>query len=311
MRLMAAAPGQRDRAERRAAIARLLASAAARGVGAVERYRLAQRPFGAAGTSRGSLKRIERMIAGVAPINDAPALLEDHAGGSAPAPMSDAAWQMFLQGIAEGGRRGQGMAGRSYQAVFEAGLAGRVRRTATVRQLWLASLIYTPAMPDRHGRVRVDGWAYGGPDTQDALLVCHQRREKVLLGRNPDDFEAPALAWNAEGRLICDGIEPQRAGEHGSADGIRAAARLRKAARVAAAKAEEATQAMSDVAYQAALAAIPTPAGPKVAGQTVVSGQFRGGLDRAPDDKRGARKVQSFLTPEMQRNHDRSVGPGS
>ena len=131
---------------------------------------------------------------------------------------------------ARDGRRRQGMRGRSYQAAFEAGLALRVRRTASARQLWLASLIYTPVMPDRWGRVTVDGWTYGRPDTQEALLAYHKRGEKVLLGRNPDDFEAPALAWNADDRLICEGIEPQRRGAYGSADGIRQAKRYRKAA---------------------------------------------------------------------------------
>ena len=51
-----------------------------------------------------------------------------------------------------------------------------------------------------------------GPETQEAPLPCHKRGEPVLPGRNPDDFEAPALAWNAEDRLICEGIKPQRRG---------------------------------------------------------------------------------------------------
>lgn len=181
---------------------------------------------------------------------------------------------------AQGGRRGQGMNGRSYQAAFEAGLSERVRRTATARQLWLASLVYTPVTPDRWGRVTVDGWTYGGTETQEALLPYHKRREKVLLGRNPDDFDAPALAWNAEDRLICEGIKPQHRGTYGSVDGIRQAARNRKAAAVAAARAEAEVNKMAAAEYAAVLASLPTPEGPKVNGQPVVAGHFGGSLDR-------------------------------
>jgi len=45
---------------------------------------------------------------------------------------------------AEPGRRSQGARGRSYAAMFEDGLSGRIVRKPTARQAYLASLIYTP-----------------------------------------------------------------------------------------------------------------------------------------------------------------------
>jgi len=109
---------------------------------------------------------------------------------------------------AEAGRRGQGARGRSYQEILMSGLATRVRRQPTARQLYLAGLIYTPVSVDRWGRVQVDNWTYGQPDTQEDLIPYHKSGAQILLGRDPDDFSAPALAWNADNRLICEGIKP-------------------------------------------------------------------------------------------------------
>lgn len=62
----------------------------------------------------------------------------------------------------EAGRKGQGAAGRSYEQIFQAGLATRIIRKPTKAQLYYASLIYTPASVDRWGRVQIDTWTYGG-----------------------------------------------------------------------------------------------------------------------------------------------------
>ena len=119
------------------------------------------------------------------------------------------------------GRRGQGMRGRSYREAFEAGCARRVKRTATARQLWLAGLIDTPVAVDRFGRVKVDGWTYGDPVSQEALLRHHGDGKRVLLGRNPDDFGQPALADDERDEVICEGIQPVLASAYGSVDGER------------------------------------------------------------------------------------------
>ncbi len=73
----------------------------------------------------------------------------------------------------EAGRRSHGAAGRSYRQVFEDGLAARIVRRPSARQLYLASLIYKPVSVDRYGQVTVDKWVYGSPGTQAELLPYH------------------------------------------------------------------------------------------------------------------------------------------
>ena len=156
----------------------------------------------------------------------------------------------------EGGRRSQGARGRSYEQVFHDGLAERVMRKPTAHQLYLSGLIWKPVAVDRFGRVHVNGWAYGGPDTQDALLRYHGKGQRILFGRDPDDFSAPAMAYDEDGHKICAGIEPVERGAYGSVDGIRDAARNRKAARVATAQAEAANDYMGKKEFEAAMAAL-------------------------------------------------------
>jgi len=128
----------------------------------------------------------------------------------------------------EEGRKGQGARGRSYAQIFIAGLAERIQRKPTAQQLYYAGLVYTPASVDRWGRVQVETWVYGGPETQAALLDWHGKGQ-ILVGRDPDGFEAPAVAFDESGRLICKDVMPVKAGVYGSVDGARKAARNRKA----------------------------------------------------------------------------------
>ncbi len=146
----------------------------------------------------------------------------------------------------EAGRRAQGARGRSYDQVFEDQMQHRTRRQPTVRQLYLAGLVWKPVAVDRWGRVTVNGWTYGGHSTQDALLRFHGRDKRILLGRDPQDFNAPAMAYDEDGHLICEGIEPVQRGKYGSVDGIRDAARNRKAARQAVKAAEAANDYLED-----------------------------------------------------------------
>ena len=139
----------------------------------------------------------------------------------------------------EEGRTGQGARGRSYEQVFRAGLADRVLRKPTAQQFYYAGLVYTPAAVDRWGCVQVATWTYGGPETQEALLRWHGKGQ-ILVGRDPDDFEAPAVAFDDSGRLICKDIVPVKAGVYGSVEGAREAAKNRKAARDAVRQAQEA-----------------------------------------------------------------------
>jgi putative transposase len=150
----------------------------------------------------------------------------------------------------EAGRRGQGALGRSYKQMFRDELANRIRHQPTARQLYLSSLMYKPVSVDRSGQVKVNGWIYGSPATQVTLLDYHGKDQKILLGRDPDDFNAPAIAFDLDGNLICEGIEPVHLGAYGSVKGIWDAARNRKAARTAVAVAEAANDYLTDTIFR-------------------------------------------------------------
>lgn len=185
----------------------------------------------------------------------------------------------------EAGRRSQGARGRSYAGVFHDGMAQRIMRKPTKRQLYLAGLIYTPVAVDRFGQVRVENWTYGGPDTQADILPYHSKGQRILLGRDPDDFAAPALAFNEDNRLICEGIEAVIAGAYDSVEGVRTAARNRKAARNAAAVAETANDYMDRDEFERILAQLSAPEMPLVTRPTkVVGARFGSPLrDANPD----------------------------
>jgi len=204
------------------------------------------------------------------------------------------------------GRRGQGAHGRSYEQIFNDGLKERIIRRPTEDQLYHASLFPAVVAVDRYGRVRVDNWSYGGPDTQAELLDWH-KKGKITLYRDPLDFEAPAVAYAPDGRFICEGIQPVKAGAYDSVDGTREAARNRKAARDAVAAGEAASNYLSDEKMKAALAAPNAPdAPPAPEERTVVGGVFTSPLR----PKRAATEPATgeVITPEMLANFDRGVG---
>lgn len=209
----------------------------------------------------------------------------------------------------EAGRRGQGARGRSYEQMFQAGLAGRVLRKATAQQLCYAGLVYTPASVDRWGRVQVATWTYGDPETQDALLRWHGKGQ-ILIGRDPDDFEAPAVAFDETGRLICKDVMPVKAGVYGSIEGAREAAKNRKAARDAMRQAHEANAYLDDAAFAAALADLGTgdateaPMPPA----KVIGARFGGLQPNRATSPAKQPKAASALTPEMLRNLDQAIG---
>ena len=208
----------------------------------------------------------------------------------------------------EEGRRGQGARGRSYEQVFQAGLANRIPRKPTAQQLYYASLIYSLASVDRWGRVQVDTWTYGQPDTQAELLPWHGKGQ-IFFGRNPDDFDAPAVAFTAEGRLICKGIQPVKAGIYDSVEGAREASKNRKAARAAVDLAVTANDYLSDKDMAAALAMLRAPEATDTASApAVVGGRFGAPLQpKRHASAKGAPKTKSAITPEMMANFDKSI----
>lgn len=261
-------------------------------------------------------KIVERSFAALSRvIDDRPEFKGAHAG-HAPGASPDTKVQAIPMAVAEAvvarevarhnseaGRASQGAKGRSYVAHFRALLAERTVRRPTPEQLYYAALIYTPAAVDRHGRVTVETWTYGGPATQAQLLPWHGNG-RILVGRDPDDFEAPAVAFDADGRLICKGIEPVKAGVYDSVEGAREAARNRKAARVAVAQAAEANGYLDDADFAAALSALgsaddPQPPEP----EKVVGARFG-----APLQPKRKAMPQSVLTEEMMEEFDRVNG---
>lgn len=159
---------------------------------------------------------------------------------------------------------------------------------------------------DRYGRVIRNGWVYGGPATQDKLLRHHGTGRKVLLGRDPDDFSAPAIAFDDAGHLICDDIEPVQAGRYDSVDGIRIAARNRKEARDKVAAAEAANDYLADSDFQAALAALgPADLPAEAPVRRVVAGRFGAPLSDAP--ARMADSAEPAVPEEFLRNMDSLV----
>lgn len=155
---------------------------------------------------------------------------------------------------------------------------------------------------DRFGRITVDRWTYGQSDTQAKLLPFHKKGE-ILLGRDPDDFEAPALAFDGKGNLICEDILAVKAGAYGSVDGARDAARNRKAARKAVSAGAEANAYLTNSALEAMMVAIPTPDGPAPAPEAVVNGRFNSPIKPGKLPK-AARGAVSVISQEFQERLD-------
>lgn len=215
----------------------------------------------------------------------------------------------------ETGRKNQGAKGRSYDRVLRDGLVqrdqlGRPVRRPSARQLYLAGLVWKPVTVDRNTQITLNGWAYGGPETQEALAPYRRGGSRnltggtqILLGRDPDNFNVPAMAYDADGNFICEDIQPVKRGAYDSADGIREASRNRKAARDATKAAEVANNYLDDEAYQVAFAALDAAAKaddmppPK----RKVQGARFGGPLKAPKPKPGTDEDLSRVIEDFDR----------
>ena len=94
---------------------------------------------------------------------------------------------------------------------------------------------------------------------------------------------------------------PVNRGAYGSVDGVRDAARNRKAAREKVKAAAEANSYLSDAAFAAAMAAIPTPDGFEPEPDQVVAGRFGGTLKRQKRQPTAASTDE--IPPEYMKNH--------
>ena len=93
---MGASAKARGRAELKAAMAAMLTALKSEGLTESERFALVRERFGSKGTSRASLKRLQRQVQGIDPINYAPALLDDYKATVKRAEFSEEAWRFFM-----------------------------------------------------------------------------------------------------------------------------------------------------------------------------------------------------------------------
>jgi hypothetical protein len=95
------------------------------------------------------------------------------------------------------GRTGQGMNGRSFDQVFEEGLARRSVRRLTPEQLRLCMLASKPvAMDPRAGAVKVEGHRYWSPE------LGNLKRQRVIVRFDPERMDLPAFVYSLDGRLL-------------------------------------------------------------------------------------------------------------
>lgn len=97
--LMAASRNLREEADRKARVVRFILARRAVGLTRSEAYAAAWAEFGTEGNSEASLDRWQKMVAGVAPVNFAPALLDGYRPGGRKAQISPEAWALFEGGL--------------------------------------------------------------------------------------------------------------------------------------------------------------------------------------------------------------------
>ncbi|MFN3858386.1 MAG: transposase domain-containing protein [Caulobacter sp.] len=154
------------------------------------------------------------------------------------------------------GRTGIGMAGRSFDQVYEALAERRPPRRATPEQLRLALLASEPVrMNPRDHSVRVLDHRYGGPE----LMAI--KPQQVVVRFDPENLANPAHIYSLDGRYLC--AAPRiRAGNFDDAATAQAHGRDRRKAMRQVKEAAAALVRLSPADVAAALPA-PDPAGAK------------------------------------------------
>lgn len=207
-------------------------------------------------------------------------------------------------------RRGGFAKGRSFEAVYLDSMAGQIKRVASERELYEASLIYKPVSVNHEGRFTVNGWTYGHPETMVALLRFYdvargKAREPIMVGIDPNDHSAPAVAYDRNGNPIAKDIRPVIPGAYMSQEGKRDHDRYTKAANDLAKQAGELGRKASAAAVAKGRAAYAknTPTAPVTTPSTVVQPQFNGALKAKPKPEADA--VPAEYIANMDRWHAR------
>ncbi len=97
--LIAAPPGMREEAERKASVMRVVRAGRQAGLGRTAAHQAVWDTFGEEGNGPKSLDRWEEKVAGVGPVNFAAALLAGYKGGRPRAEVSAEAWKLFEGGL--------------------------------------------------------------------------------------------------------------------------------------------------------------------------------------------------------------------
>lgn len=97
--LIAAPPGMREEAERKAGVMRVIRAGRQAGLGRAAVHQAVWDTFGEEGNSPKSLDRWEEQVAGVDPVNFAAVLLAGYKGGAPRAEISAEAWKLFEGGL--------------------------------------------------------------------------------------------------------------------------------------------------------------------------------------------------------------------
>ncbi|MEW5687200.1 MAG: transposase domain-containing protein [Pseudomonadota bacterium] len=97
------------------------------------------------------------------------------------------------------GRRGAGMAGRSFDQVFAEGLQARVTRRLSEAQLRMCLLASKPVtMHPQTGAVTVEGHSYWSPE------LGNLPRQRVIVRFDPERMEQAASIYTTDNRWLCD-----------------------------------------------------------------------------------------------------------
>lgn len=197
----------------------------------------------------------------------------------------------------EPGRRAFGANGRSYQQVFEDGFKQRAKKVATKDQIEKASRVYVERSVNRDGQIQVGDWFYGQQDTVGTLMPFHERGERIFIGYDPNDHDAPAVAYTLKYKKICGDIKVAQRGEFFDDEGARNAGRNRNFVKTNMAKIQKAENFLADAKLAEVYAALDRdyPDAPPPQASKVAVMQPHAWHDNPPDATEGGAVPQHMM----------------